>query len=65
MHRNYRRKFNAAQYNYLDHRYFRLKWYRTDANRQLRRQAKAAIRHDRVESLPLRQKPRDFNGHFF
>lgn len=64
MHHNYRRKFNAAQYNWLDSRYFNLKWYRTHYNRVLRRKVVRDLIHERFEALPFRLKPRDFNGAF-
>lgn len=64
MHRNHRRKFNAAQYNYQGPRWFRLKDYRTEYNRKLRRQECQHLHHERLECLPLRNKPRDFNGSF-
>lgn len=62
MHHNYRRKFNAAQYNWLDSRYSNLKWHRTHYNRVLRRKVARDLIHERLEALPFRLKPRDFNG---
>ena len=64
MHHNYRRKFNAAQYNWLDSRHFNLKWYRTIYNRVQRRQDACHLIHERFEALPFRLKLRDFNGAF-
>ena len=65
MHHNYRRKFNSAKHNYLGPRWFRLKGYRTEYNRKLRRKEWQRLFHGQYESLPMRLKPRDFNGSFF
>lgn len=65
MHHNYRRRFDSAQYNYLDSRYFNLKWYRTHYNRQQRRRELALLRRESWEQLAPRCKSRDFCGSFF
>lgn len=64
MHRNHRRKFDADKYNYLGPRYFRLKGYRTEYNRKLRRREWQHLHHERFEALPKRRRPHDFNGSF-
>ena len=66
MHRNHRRKFNVARYNYQDSRYgFSLKGYRIEYNRKQRHRDQQRLRNEKYEALDIWLSPHDFCGQFF